>query len=433
VGLVGLGGHADFVCRTLLRLHEGRAAAGDAPLALAGAYDPDFARFPQLTDRLRRAGVTLHRTYAGLLASEVEAVWLPVPIDLHRRMTVQAAEAGKAVLCEKPAAGCVQDVDAMIRARDAAGRPVAVAFQDLYARQTWALKRRLLAGEIGAVRRATVVAAWPRAEGYFLARQWSGRVQRNGVWILDSPANNAMAHFLHLTLFLLGPAPHASGLPTAVEAELYRVNGIENYDTCCLRAEVDGAGGRASLLAALTHASRTAVEPVIVLEGERGELRYDHAARVARLTRRGAAGVEEIRLPADAHDCVPAGFAAYARGGRVKPDDGCGPHASLEMARAHAVLVSGASQAAPVRTVAPDWIGQDPAAGGAAVRRLEGPVAGGGTGGGALRYIRGVEAVLAAAAAGHRLFHETGAAPWAGPARRLDLRQYAVFVGPPPA
>jgi hypothetical protein len=55
---------------------------------------------------------------------------------------------------------------------------------------------------------------------------------------MDSPASNALAHFLHLSLFFLGAGFHESAQPTSVSAELYRANRIENYDTCNLQFTV---------------------------------------------------------------------------------------------------------------------------------------------------------------------------------------------------
>jgi len=42
-----------------------------------------------------------------------------------------------------------------------------------------------------------------------------GQLQRNGAWVLDSPVQNALNHFVNLTLFLLGPSPEESALPVA--------------------------------------------------------------------------------------------------------------------------------------------------------------------------------------------------------------------------
>jgi signal transduction histidine kinase len=51
---------------------------------------------------------------------DVDVVVVVAANEAHAPAALAALEAGKAVLCEKPAAGCVQDVDAMIAARDAA-------------------------------------------------------------------------------------------------------------------------------------------------------------------------------------------------------------------------------------------------------------------------------------------------------------------------
>ena len=56
-------------------------------------------------------------SYGELLASpEVDAVYIPIPTGLRKEWVVRAADAGKHVLCEKPAAGSVADVREMIEA-----------------------------------------------------------------------------------------------------------------------------------------------------------------------------------------------------------------------------------------------------------------------------------------------------------------------------
>jgi predicted dehydrogenase len=424
VGLVGLGGHAGFVCEQLLALKREQSP----PLRLEGVYEPMLPRFSSLAPQLEEAGIATHKTYQALIQSDIDAVWLPVPIDLHRRMVVQATAAGKAVLCEKPAAGCVQDVDAMIAARDRTGQRVAVAFQDIYAESTQVLKRMILSGEVGEIERVTLTAAWPRGQAYF-ARSWAGRLQRNGVWVLDSVANNAMSHFLHLVMYLLGPTPQESASPAHVEAELYRANAIENYDTCALRMTLRRAGwaNEIRFVALLTHASREVREPVIVLEGTRGQIRYQHGIRMAWVQRRteGRNGHAQVPLVPDPHAWVPRGFATYLH-------DAGAPHASLEMSRHHAVVVSGASEAAPVVSVPLEFIERVPPADGSEEGSglLKGLVGGGGTGGGMVRCIAGIEDLIDAAASKHQLFHETGQARWTSPAKGINLEGYSIFRGP---
>ena len=208
--------------------------------------------------------------WEDLLAHPAEAVWLPLPIPLHRPYTEQALAAGKAVLCEKPAAGCVQDLDVMQDAQRLAGLPVAVGFQDIYEPTTLALKRALLDGRIGTVESVTLTACWPRDSRYYARSAWAGRRRQDGAWVMDSPASNALAHYLNLALFLLGDSLTDSATPVRVEAELYRANPIETYDTSGLRL-VTPSG--VPLLALLTHACRETRPPRITVQGTHGVIR----------------------------------------------------------------------------------------------------------------------------------------------------------------
>ncbi len=60
-------------------------------------------------------------TEAELLAQDVQAVYIATPPNVHCRQTVQAAQAGKHVLCEKPIAISVDEVDQMEAACAKAG------------------------------------------------------------------------------------------------------------------------------------------------------------------------------------------------------------------------------------------------------------------------------------------------------------------------
>src|SRR5688500_3331226 len=103
LGLAGLGGYAAYVCDRALD----EAKAPHPSTRLVAVAEPELERFPRRVQELRAAGVTVVRDFADLLALPVQAVWLPVPIDLHFPLTEQSLAAGKHVMCEKPAAGCV--------------------------------------------------------------------------------------------------------------------------------------------------------------------------------------------------------------------------------------------------------------------------------------------------------------------------------------
>jgi predicted dehydrogenase len=56
-------------------------------------------------------------SYEELLASKnVDAVYVPLPTGLRKQWVIRAAQAGKHVVCEKPAAVCAGDLEAMISA-----------------------------------------------------------------------------------------------------------------------------------------------------------------------------------------------------------------------------------------------------------------------------------------------------------------------------
>jgi predicted dehydrogenase len=68
-------------------------------------------------------------SYEDLLAdSEIEAVYNPLPNELHVPWTLKALAAGKHVLCEKPIALDAEEARSLIEARDRSGKLVAEAF-----------------------------------------------------------------------------------------------------------------------------------------------------------------------------------------------------------------------------------------------------------------------------------------------------------------
>jgi predicted dehydrogenase len=397
-GVAGLGGYAGYISDRLLT--EGNACLSHA--RLVAVCDPELDRFPERISELQNQGVAVVSTLDDLLAHDIEAVSLPVPIDLHRPFTEAALCAGKAVLCEKPAAGSVDDVDAMIAARGATRLPVGIGFQDVYQPGVHELKRRILRGDFGVVLSASVCGCWPRGDRYYRRNTWAGRIKRNGRWVLDSPANNALAHYVHLALFLLGPTENTSAVPDEVEAELYRANPIENYDTCSLRLTFDG-GSHA--LIGLTHACATNMEPDVLIRTEHARIRYSPARRIEIAT---PSVTETIKLLRNPHSAMFETMQKWLRDGSESAAGG-----TLEMARAHTVAINAASQAAAVVDIPAEFI--EPA--------LD-------ERGAPLRTVRGLVAALKGSISEGRMLHESGLVPWSVPARDMDTRAYRHFDGP---
>ncbi len=70
-----------------------------------------------------------HGSYEALLADpEIDVIYNPLPNHLHAEWSIRAVEAGKHVLCEKPLALSLAEVDAMTAAAGKSGRIIAEAF-----------------------------------------------------------------------------------------------------------------------------------------------------------------------------------------------------------------------------------------------------------------------------------------------------------------
>jgi myo-inositol 2-dehydrogenase/D-chiro-inositol 1-dehydrogenase len=134
VALVGSGRMGAFHGETLARRLPG--------VRLAAVADPA----PQVAERLA-ATLGAERAYAdpaeAFADPQVDAVVIAAPARFHADLVVAAAEAGKAVFCEKPMALTLADADRAIAATRAAGVVLQVGFNRRFA-PDWAAARALL-------------------------------------------------------------------------------------------------------------------------------------------------------------------------------------------------------------------------------------------------------------------------------------------------
>lgn len=95
-------------------------------------------------------------SYEALLsASDIDAVYNPLPNHLHIPWSIRAAEAGKHVLCEKPIGLSAAEVEQLIAARDRAGVKIGEAFMARTHPQ-WLRARDLVRqGAVGGLRLVT--------------------------------------------------------------------------------------------------------------------------------------------------------------------------------------------------------------------------------------------------------------------------------------
>src|SRR5271169_6850358 len=92
-------------------------------------------------------------SYEALLADpEIDAIYNPLPNELHVPWTERALAAGKHVLCEKPIALDADEARRLIAARDRSGKLVAEAFMVRYHPQWRRAKELAGSGAVGDVR-----------------------------------------------------------------------------------------------------------------------------------------------------------------------------------------------------------------------------------------------------------------------------------------
>jgi predicted dehydrogenase len=124
-------------------------AADRCEVVAIGSRDPSKAEAAAFEFGIARA----YGSYEEVLADpEVDAVYNPLPNDLHERWTIAAAEAGKHVLCEKPLAMNAAEAERMIAACGAAGVLLMEAFM-YRLHPTWeAVREAVASGRIGELR-----------------------------------------------------------------------------------------------------------------------------------------------------------------------------------------------------------------------------------------------------------------------------------------
>ncbi len=119
VGLIGAGRIGSF--------HGESVAKRLVDAELIAIADPAPGAAAKLAERL---GADASYTDVAEMLSHpgLDAVIIATPARFHTNILVQAAEAGKAIFCEKPMALTLEDADRGIAAAKAAGVPLQVGF-----------------------------------------------------------------------------------------------------------------------------------------------------------------------------------------------------------------------------------------------------------------------------------------------------------------
>ena len=179
-----------------------------------------------------------HGSYEALLADEaVDAIYLPLPNSLHAEWAIEAAQAGKHILCEKPLALSRAQAQAMFDAADANRVMLLEAYPYYFQPQTGDMLALLHSGAIGQV------CSMQACFGFTLANP-QGNIRLNpelgGGALLD-----AGSYALSLIRLVMGCAPERvqadatwadSGVDISLTATLIYADGRRAQLACAMNA-----------------------------------------------------------------------------------------------------------------------------------------------------------------------------------------------------
>ncbi|MCZ8185814.1 MAG: inositol 2-dehydrogenase [Beijerinckiaceae bacterium] len=166
------------------------AARGDARLVSVADASDAAAR-----SLARDSGAGVSTIEAILGDSGIDAVLICTPTDMHADLIEAATRAGKAVFCEKPVDLDAGRIRRCLEVVAGTGKPLMIGFNRRFDPNFAALRRRLHAGEIGAIEIVSVISRDPGPPPVEY-------VKRSGGLFRDM-----MIHDFDMARFLLGEEP----------------------------------------------------------------------------------------------------------------------------------------------------------------------------------------------------------------------------------
>ena len=136
----------------------------------------------------------------------LDAVYLALPVSLHREFTERAATMGKHVLCEKPMAPTAADAVAMVAACKAAGVRLSIAYRCPYSAMHRRLRHLVRSGAVGPVSSLRIESGF----GFALEPGWRNAAALGG----GGSLYDVGIYPLNAARFLLGEDP--AGVEDAV-------------------------------------------------------------------------------------------------------------------------------------------------------------------------------------------------------------------------
>ena len=244
LGIVGYGGMGGFHHRNASKI-EG--------VQVVGAYDID----PVRVQVAEESGLRGFSSLEDLLACEdINTVLVAVPNDCHMEICIAASNAGKHVICEKPAALNVDELDQMIAAAGRNGKLFTVHQNRRWDSDFLTVKEILAKNLLG--RLVEFESTFPRFRNFI----------KQGTWKETGEAGGGMTY--NLGAHVIDQAVQLFGMPQAIFADIatLRDNGVvDDYFIIHLLKPSKAPDVRITLKASYLMCER---EPRFILHGTEG-------------------------------------------------------------------------------------------------------------------------------------------------------------------
>jgi len=191
----------------------------------------------------------------ALADPDIDAVIIASSTDTHARLIIAAADAGKAIFCEKPIDLSLARVDECLRHARSAGVPLFIGFNRRFDPSFAELHQRICAGDIGVVEQVVVTSRDPGAPPLSYIRVSGGQLRDMTIhdfdmasWLLGEEPVDVFAFGSCITDKKIGEAGDTDSLMIVMKTASGKLAHINNsrrasygYDQ---RVEVHGSTGR---------------------------------------------------------------------------------------------------------------------------------------------------------------------------------------------
>ncbi|MDD9267890.1 Gfo/Idh/MocA family protein [Paenibacillus sp. GCM10023248] len=192
IGIIGSGNIGNVHMETLKKVPEAEIAAVTdvyLPLAESRAKQHNIERVYESSDKL-------------LADPSIDAVVIAVSNEWHAPIAIQALEAGKHVMLEKPMALNLESARRIVEAERKAGKVLMIPHQLRWEALSQSVKQQVEKGALGSIYHAK--AGWLRRKGIPGWGTWFTQMDKSG----GGPLIDLGVHMLDLSLYLMGnPKP----------------------------------------------------------------------------------------------------------------------------------------------------------------------------------------------------------------------------------